>query len=279
MNAEDTLRRSKGQYKRVIALVADTHVGSRYSLCGPVWIGKEGGNIASGRNAGQKMIYQYWQYFLKTCDKWNVDTVIFFGDLINGTNRRESGLGQMTSDLDEQKRHLVDLATPLCENRVNLHVSGSGYHDSLDTRVHFDIADMLHGKYLGNIANVQLDGTKRMINISHGASAAFVYRTMIMSREALFMSEAIQLGKLPNIDMIIRGHWHKFIHIHMEQIHILQLPGWEAFVPWHGALLSYGKFQPDIGACILFIDKEDRMIVLPFTMKSIPHIGDSVWES
>ena len=99
-----------------------------------------------------------------------------------------------------------------------------------------------------------------------------------MSREALFMMEAIQLGKLPKIDCIIRAHWHKFIYIHMEHIHLLQLPGWQAYYAWKGALLSYGKMQPDIGGCILFVDNEDRILVMKFTMDGIPHIGDPLWE-
>jgi len=274
---KDTIKR--GIYKRVVALVSDLHVGSRFAICGPVWLDKEGGNIGAARNEGQKRIYEHWKFYLRMCNKWNVDTVLLLGDLISGTNFYERGIQQMTTDLDEQKRHAIDLLVPLCKNRKVFAVSGSTYHESTDTRVHYDIAEALGGTFLGSIANLKLKGTNRTLNVAHGASGAWVYRTMIMSRDALHLLEAMQLGKVPKVDMIIRGHWHQFIHIHREKIHILQIPGWQAFVPWRGALRSYGKFQPDIGGVILFVDKEDRMIVLPFTMKDIPHIGDPLWEA
>jgi len=152
------------------------------------------------------------------------------------------------------------------------------YHQSKDTRIHKDIAKMIGGRFCGLIRTIKLTSTDRLLNIAHGSSAAWVYRTMIMDRDAMHMLEAVALGKIPFVNMIMRGHWHKFVHIHMESIHMLQLPGWQAFVPWKGSIRSYGKFQPDIGACILLIDEEDRMIVLPFTHKNIPHIGDAVWE-
>jgi len=101
---------------------------------------------------------------------------------------------------------------------------------------------------------------------------------MIMSRDALFMREAIQLGKIPKVDMIIRGHWHKFCHIHEVGIHIVQVPAWQAFVPWKGAIRSYGKFQPDLGGALLFIDKNDRTMVHHYTMWDNPHIGDLMWD-
>jgi len=267
----------KGNYKRVIALVSDMHVGSRFALCGPEWLGKEKQNLASARNTGQRAIYNHWLFFLEQCNKWNVDTVMLLGDLVNGYNRFEHGIQQMSTDLDEQKDHAITLLRNLCKNRKVYGVSGSGYHESVDTRVHLDIMQALGGKYFGAISNVALEKTNKTLNISHGVSSAFVYRTMLMSREALFMMEAIQLGKIPKVDVIVRGHWHKFIYIHMEHIHLLQLPGWQAYVPWKGALLSYGKMQPDIGGCILFIDNDNRVLVLKFTMQNIPHIGDPLW--
>ena len=187
------------------------------------------------------------------------------------------GLQQMTTDLDEQMYHCIDLLKPLIAGRKTWLTSGSKYHESLDTRIHYNIAQQINGKYLGALGNIKLIGTKRTINIAHGESAAWVYRTMIMDRDAMTMLQSMQLKKLPHIDMIIRGHWHTFTHIHMPGMHMLQVPGWQAFVPWKGAMKSYGKFQPDIGACILIVDKADRMLVLPFLMEGVPHISDAVW--
>jgi UDP-2,3-diacylglucosamine pyrophosphatase LpxH len=256
------------------------HVGSDFGLCGPNWITKDTNkDLGASRNKGQKIIYKYWQFFANKCKEWDADSFIFFGDIINGVNFKQSGLRQMTSDIDEQVDHAISLIKPIINDKPSIHLSGSGYHGSKDTRVHRRIAKDVGGKFLGGIANVKLEGTSRILNIAHGTSQAYVYRTMIMSRESLFMAEAMAFGKVPRVDMLIRGHMHHFIHIHQKGMHMLQLPCWKAYEPWRGTLGAYGKFQPDIGACILLIDQKDRMVVLPFIMQEQVHIADDIWES
>jgi hypothetical protein len=268
------------RFKRVILLTADMHVGSRYALAPDDWNSCKEGNPLE-LNQGQQAILEHWNFCMQICKKWKVDTAFFLGDITNGVNKQEFGIQQMTTDLDEQIDGAVKLLKPLrkqCRNGFYF-CSGSGYHESVDTRIHMRLSEILNGTFLGAVANVKIRNTTRTLNVAHGVSSAFIYRTMLMSREALFLMEAEQLGKLEiPIDMVVRAHWHKFIHIHQEKIHMVQLPGWQAFVPWKGAMTSYGKFQPDVGMCLLFIDSENRMMLHHYTMRHVPHIGDKVWE-
>lgn len=261
--------------KRAIALVSDLHVGSRFSVFPEDFYSKEGNNISAMMNPGQKELLSFWKFYVKKCKYWKVDSVMLLGDIIHSVNRKEFGSQLLTSEIDEQKRAAIKLLKPLCKgNKVHI-VSGTRYHEALDTKAHYDIADGLGGQYHGLLANIQLDKSKRIIQIAHGSSGAWRYRSMQLDQQALDLLAAEALGKVPfHIDMLARGHWHQFIHIHVNKQHLLQLPGWAAYTPWSGAMKSYGKFQPDIGACILFIDQEDRMIVHPYTMPSIPHIAD-----
>jgi len=265
--------------KRAIALVSDLHTGSRFALFPDNFFSLEGNDLSATMNKGQKLILKYWKTFLAQCNYWKVDSVFLLGDLIHGLNRKEFGTQLITSNLDEQKRAAIQLLSPLCKSRKVHVVTGSLYHEALDTKVHYDIADALKGKFEGYLANIKLKNSNRIINVAHGSSGAWRYRSMQLDQQAMDLLGAEALNKIPfHIDMLIRGHWHQFIHIHVFKQHLLQLPGWAAYTPWTGALRSYGKFQPDIGACILFIDKEDRMIVHPYLMKEIPHIADYLKE-
>jgi len=95
-----------------------------------------------------------------------------------------------------------------------------------------------------------------------------------MDREALFEAAAYGLGDLDFLpDVVVRAHWHRFIHIHLPNQHILQLPCWCAWFPYKGTLRLYGRLQPHIGGVILFIDDHDRITIHHYLFKP-PRIAD-----
>jgi len=271
------------RFKRIVALIADMHIGARFAIFPPGVIGKTGTDLSGARNPGQKQLYENFSDFLKVCDAWDVDTVILVGDLIQGTNPIGRGAQTLTPDIDEQKLAAVHLLEPLCQDRVVHVFSGTAYHESLDTRVHYDIAKELESvakesKFHGLIANIKLKGTNRILNVSHGVSGAAIYRTTLMDREALFEAAAYGLGDLEFLpDVVVRAHWHRFLHIHLPNQHIIQIPGWCAWFPFKGTLRLYGKTQPHVGGVLLLIDENDRIIVHHYLYK-VPKIHDYLRE-
>lgn len=262
------------EYVRRIAFVSDKHAGSRFSLWPPGIETSEGNEITL--NAGQRRLHENWLDFCRVVNNFDCDSVYDLGDILHGNNRKEYGKLLMTPELDIQAEAAVELYKPLLAPHRKLYlISGSGYHGSLDFDHQKTICKELGGKYLGAVANIQLRGTKRIMNISHGASSAYIYRTTIMDREGLFQMAAATLGKIPKIDIVIRGHWHSFIHIHLAKQHMIQLPCWMALEPNKIYLRSYGKMQPDIGAVILLIDKEERITVWHY-LYPLPNIADMV---
>lgn len=278
-------RRLEVGFKRIIAMVADTHVGSRYSLFPDNYVAEDGSQLSAQRNKGMLTLLSYWYDFIDICNTWGVDTVILNGDMIHGTHRKEFGRDMLTTNLDEQKEACVDLLKPLCKDRIIHTFTGSPYHDSLDSRRHRDLARDLNGVakksvYHGHLANIRLQGqegladTERILNVAHGVSGASIYRTMVMDREGLFEAAAYGLGDLDFLpDVIVRAHWHTFIHIHLPKQHLIQLPCWAAWWPWKGSIVLYGKKQPHVGGVILFIDEADRIIVHHYLYKP-PRIHD-----
>lgn len=260
--------------RRVIAATSDWHLFSRYAIFPPEFITSQGNRIIS--SPGQQEIWQYFLYYLEKCKEKNVDTVLVNGDAIHGQNYIERGTMLISADLDEQ----VEVCTAVLDMLVNpkdlpprklVMFGGSGYHKS--TKGHNpekDVCDRLGGIWKGAAANLQFDPSIRVFNIAHGESQAYIYREMLMGRELLFQKEAEARGKIPKIDAIIRGHWHQFIYIHEKGMHAIQLPCWIAYEPSKPYLKSYGKMQPEIGGCIIYIDDDDRIGVHHFLMPSIP---------
>ena len=259
--------------KRVIALISDTHVGSKYALWPPEFTCEEGNVLKA--NKGQQQIYDYWVDFNRQCDACKVDTVLHLGDALHGTNRKQFGQNLMTSELDIQMDAAEQLLRMIKKDREFLIISGSGYHESLDVKIHKQLARRLDGKFCGAMCNWSITGTNRKMNFAHGGSGAVIYRSTVIDRELNQMLQAQALDKLPKVDIVARGHWHTFIHLHLAKQHGVQVPCWAAWMPDKPYLRSYGKMQPDIGGVIMFIDSKDRITVWHFLYPAV-HIADRV---
>jgi len=265
------------KYKRVIALIADLHIGSRYAVWPEDYVSSfDSSKISAMMNPGQKALLKYFKDFTKTVKKLKADSVFIVGDITAGWNVKEFGMYMMTTDLEEQIDASVRLLKPLCSGRSVAVWRGTPYHESLATnvRVHKRIAEELNGTYFDSIANVRLKPTKRVANVCHKSSSAVVYPETAMSRDMLLLKEAEALGYLPcKIDIVIRAHRHKWCYIHKAKQHYIQLPCWQAFVPWYKATRWYARMQPDIGGAILMIDEKDRIRVWHYLYPNV-HIAD-----
>ncbi len=261
---------------RSIAFISDLHVGSRYAICPDEFVTAEGQVVRP--SAGQTVLNDHFRAFAKKCDELGVDTVVVNGDALHGQNVQEQGVGLSTSNMDEQVDMGVTVLRPLVKNRKLLMLSGSGYHKSVrGMNPEKCVCDKLEGTWLGPLANVQFKPSKRVFNILHGYSGSAIYREMILAREGFFMKWAQGSEKLPKVDLLIRGHLHNFIHIHENDMHLLQLPCWVAFEPSKITLRLYGKMQPDIGGVVVILDEENRIIVHHY-LYDCPQIAGEIQE-
>lgn len=248
--------------KRVIAFISDLHIFSRFGLNLPEYISQYG--IKFRIETPLRKIYDYWLDFQEICNREGVDTVVICGDIIHGQNPIERGTMLVSPSIDEQVDAAVKILNPLCQGRKVYVFKGSGYHGLKGASPEQWVCRQVGGKWIGEVGNLRFAPSKRVFNIQHGESSAYIYREMVLGREGLFMKYAQALGKIPQIDVIVRGHWHNFIYLHENQLHFIQLPGWLAFEPSRPYLRSYAKMQPDIGGVIVYIDDEDRIRVWHF---------------
>ncbi|OGM09502.1 hypothetical protein A2Z67_00175 [Candidatus Woesebacteria bacterium RBG_13_36_22] len=268
------------RYVRAIGCISDMHVGSYYSIFPEGFTIKPG--IGIQLNEGQKELLSYFWAFKQVCDDLNVDTFFVAGDMLHGQNRKEVGINLISTDLNIQKRAAEELLKPILKGRKSYWVSGSGYHASTPGHNPDEgLCESLgkepdtYTQWLGTVANLKIG--KRIFNLSHGGSGAFIYRETAMAREIVFSKVAFANGKLPKIDMFIHGHFHWFCYLHEQDAHFLQLPCWMAYEPITLYTKNYTRFQPDIGGAIILIDEEERILVWHF-MYPLPHIADETRE-
>jgi hypothetical protein len=273
------IKELKKIFVRRIAAVSDLHLMSRYSLCPPDFMSKEENPLLP--NPGQIQLYNSWKSFCKTCDEWEVDTVLLAGDLVHGQNAKERGTGLMTTSTNEQITVAKKVLKPFLKDRSSHWVSGSGYHNTHHGMgIEEDICEQLkEAKYdahwYGTVANLEIKPFGKIINLSHGGGSAAYYRETIAAREIIYGKAAQVNDKLPKIDMYVHGHYHWFCYMHQSNVHHLQLPSWIAYEPITLFTRNYTRYQPDIGGCLILFDHEGRITVWHFCY-DLPHVTDFV---
>lgn len=270
--------------ERSVAFFSDTHALSDYALVPRTKIyNKKGNDVTASISKGQKQIQHYWyDLAIPTCKSFKVDTIIHFGDAIQGCNPKEGGIDVMTANLDLQVDAIEELMKPLVKKRIYHQLSGTKYHEALNVRIHRELARRLEpitkeSHFQGKFANIHLVGTEKVLNCAHAATSALIYPATVIDRELTFVKVAVAEGRVPRPDYVVRGHLHRYMHLDYPDIHGVQLPGWMAWYPLGDKVRLYGRTQPDIGFVILLIDKMNRTILLHFLYPT-PNIIDLLRE-
>lgn len=267
------------EYIRSLLLLSDIHAGSPYAVCDnhPIYVEVGNETMEIRPNKGQLELYKHWQYMEKMATKFNVDTVVNLADSVDGTNYYEGGRRLMTPDLEVQKDLAVRLLKPLVRGRKYVSVSGTKYHESLDSKVHREISQRLEGAakmclFLGVTGIVTLPEINKKMSLAHQASSAMLYTATMADRELIYWNVAEARDQLPHIDWMIRGHLHKFYHLDNGREHFLQLPCWKTYYPIKNSTRMIGRYQTDIGFSILQFDEAGRSTLKNFVYQA-PNIA------
>jgi len=269
-------------YARVVLLLADLHIGSRYALWPERWEVEQGGTLTA--SPAQRKLLDFWRELMTgPVAEWDPDTVVLAADVLEGLNKKEFGASLMACDLEEQKGAAESLLWPVCKDRLTILVDGSLYHESLDTRVHKDLAVRLKAEgadaiYCGAMANIRLKGTNRTINVAHGVGGGAIYRGTQIDREALFAELGAATRRIPRPDIIARGHLHYYERVETETgLHVIQIPCWKSYQAMKLTVGCYGRKQPAIGAVIVAIrEADDGIEIHPYLMPAPPKIDDNL---
>jgi hypothetical protein len=114
------------------------------------------------------------------------------------------------------------------------------------------LCSVLGGKFLGTTGIFTFSG--HSFRVYHGSSTAYVYLELVMGRRRTFAQEAIARKKLPEIEGIICGHSHRWLHMRTmwhdgKDFQVVLCPGWEAQTDFM-MLRDPDKLIPEIGAVV-----------------------------
>lgn len=193
--------------KRVLIL-SDTHVGSEVGLC-PSRIVLNNGTpreYVYKANEVQEIIDSNFKRIIKEVGA--PDILVLNGDTIDGYNDKAHGLGEITTDLNEQVKMAKTCLSSIKAKKVYV-TKGSNYHTGSNFNCDQAVADALHGEYRTtlklNVANVILHFAHKLGNSKRTSTKA----TAIMGQ----LQESLVKSPYQDIDILVRSHVHYYLSI------------------------------------------------------------------
>jgi hypothetical protein len=239
-----------------ILFLTDLHIGSRWGLWHPDCDRKTYGteiHIPPINNVQSKL----WDYWLDLCDQMSgtrPDLIFLLGDIIDGAQGRAHRNQAPNEALNEQ--YVCALAIlrmiPRKEHTSILGLTGSNINDRQYLELNQKICTALGGHFYGMTGIFAFAG--HSFRIYHGSTTAYIYLELVMGRRRTFAQEAIARKKLPEIEGIICGHSHRWLHMRTmwrdgKDFHVVLCPGWEGQTDFM-LMKDPDKMIPEIGAVI-----------------------------
>jgi hypothetical protein len=239
--------------KRVL-IVSDLHVGSNAGLM-PEKVCEEtaDGDVMTHRpSAGQRRLRSLWGELVRKVG--GVDIMVINGDAVDGPNRRGSGMGCWTTNIDLQ----AECATTLCKMfKADRYIvtQGSGYHTGENPSGDAMVADKLGAQFGTEIA-LKLKDDRIRLHFSHSigvSQASWQYRTTPIARE--LVSALLNEKEYGKFHGVIRSHAHYYCGVEFGSHFGIITPCWQLRTPY---MTQKGlALLPKLGAVVLDIDKGD----------------------
>jgi hypothetical protein len=216
-----------GHAKTMLA-IGDLHIGSEGAIM-PEEVNSD--DCSPGRNHRyfpnqiQKDIYKKWEEMVQ--DVPRPDILLLNGDLVDGKNYKENGMGSWTTDSLLQARVLADLVKMIKPRQI-LATSGSPYHTDRNPNVDKIAVEMCGGTFKGGYANININGKR--IYAQHKVSvskSSWQYRTTPLGR-ALVLA-ALNEKEMGHYDIVLKSHAHYFCYAGFSNSLGMILPSWKAY--------------------------------------------------
>jgi UDP-2,3-diacylglucosamine pyrophosphatase LpxH len=243
-----------GKRKITTALfLTDMHIGSRWGLWNPHYQFKNNAeeNASVTTNSVQTKLWRYWLDLCQRLNKIRPDLIFLLGDIINGSSRR---VHSITNNLNEQSEcaRSILLMIPRKKRTRVLGLVGNNNYDEQYLALNQKICSDLGGTFLGTTAIYTF--MHHNFRIYHGSTTAYIYLELVMGRRRTFAQEAIARKKLPEIEGIICGHSHRWLHMQTmwhdgKDFHVVLCPGWEGQTDFM-IMKDPDKMIPEIGAVL-----------------------------
>ena len=191
-----------------VAIVADTHCGSRSGLTPPGW-GHEIGSGDADEEQWAEWRIKLWTEYEGICDLLQpVDRVLALGDLCDGKATYSGGVELLKADRTKQAKMAAQCIERMhCANIAG--VSGTPRHGA-EQGEDWDALALAEvgGRWLGLSRYVDLAGL--IMHVKHHVSSSIIPHGKWTgpARENLALLEAALYDEAPRADVIARAHAH-----------------------------------------------------------------------
>jgi len=213
---------------KTMLAIGDLHVGNEGAVM-PEDFMSESENPAKRRrhfpNKIQRILLDKWYDMV---DKYQrCDILLLNGDIVDGKNYKDTGMGCWTTDTSlqvEAAKQLIKLIKP----RQIIGTSGSPYHSDRNPNGDKLAVEACGGTFKGGFANITINGTR--IHAMHKVSvskSSWQYRTTPVARGMVLA--ALNESDLGHYDISLRSHAHYFTYAGFSSSLGMILPCWKSY--------------------------------------------------
>ena len=240
-------------------VISDMHVGSVFGC----WHKSGATDPSASANPVQQVLFRYWRNLCQFMRQWKPTLLLLNGDLIDGPNYRSGARYLTVTDMKQQAECALALLRMIPIRRGEVYgLAGGDYSSSEFVDLHQMIVESLGGSFFDD--QLFLDVQGHTVHMSHGGSTAFVYYEQVLAREGMFADQTSVAGKAPDVEIMLRAHWHKWIHIRRAwkgeaDRHTIVGPGFQG-QDEQMSRRSPLRLVPDVGAVLLSVSRDQVLI-------------------
>jgi hypothetical protein len=239
-------------HKTLLAL-GDIHSGNEGAVM-PEEVNSE--DVNSGRNRRyfptkiQKDILKKWYEMCDECPK--PDILLLNGDLVDGKNYKDSGLGTWTTDMNLQASALADLVKMIKPRQI-IATTGSPYHSDRNPNSDQIAVEKCGGTFKGGYASIKINNHRIYAQHKVSVSKVWQYRTTGIAR-ALVMA-TLNEPEYGHYDVLFKSHAHYFTFAGFTSSLGMILGAWKAHDPYGDANIEFAN--PALGWVRFEFDEND----------------------
>ena len=203
-----------------VLFLSDIHLGSQWGL----WYPK------NECNRLQIYLLENWINFCNRMRTIRPNLIFLLGDIFDSQAfKRLRSSGDHSDEYLDRAVSLLSMI-PRSTHSSLIGLIGSGRFEREYLESYQRLCQILGGKFYGTTGIFNFSGHN--FRVYHGSTTAYVYLELVMGRRRSFAQEAIARKTLPEIEGIICGHSHRWLHMRTmwrdeKDFHVVLCPGWE----------------------------------------------------
>lgn len=264
--------------KKRVVLIGDTHLGGNGTIMPEeIWFKPTGENVERPYQCSplQKILLnQPDAGWYALCDEYKrPDLLVLNGDLADGSNKKQHGLGMWTTDIHVQCEAMAALIDMLKPRNV-IGTTGSGYHVGGNPNYDKMVCDKVGGEFKGGFASIKIGDNRFYFQHKTGTSSStWQYRTTPIAK-ALVLA-ALSEPEYGHYDLVCKSHAHYFCYAGFSSSLSMILPCWKIDDPFLGANVEF--HNPALGFVTMEVtDHEYSWQPHIFHVKQADHNPDVV---